>query len=95
MACAWRAGFTVIRLLQEEVFADKIDLATRLLPLLRDGGTCAQLICLYGDQSTVKYNPLMKFYAEWCANKDLTVELESDESSDDETTFDEAPELPP
>ena len=67
-------------------FRGQIDLSARLIPLLRDGGTSARLVCLYGDQCAdqVKYNPLMKFYEAWEADKNMIIEPESELTSDDE-----------
>jgi very-short-patch-repair endonuclease len=83
MLCAWNHGYSMIRLLQEEVLADTIELETKLLPLIHSY-EIPHVYCVY-QSNLGKHDVYSLFYEEYMLNPDITIDLQDDDVSSDDT----------
>jgi very-short-patch-repair endonuclease len=73
MLCAWRNGYSIIRLLQEEIYENKIDLDTKLIPLIKVY-EIPHVYCLYNSRQE-QHNTYALFYEEYMSNPDMELDL--------------------
>jgi hypothetical protein len=77
MLCAWNHGYSVIRLLQEEVLSNKIDLDTKLLPSIHSYEN-PHVYCVY-ESDREKHDIYSLFYEEYILNPDISIDLCDDD----------------
>jgi hypothetical protein len=77
MLRAWNNGYSIIRLLQEEVFSNKIELETKLLPLIHSY-EIPHVYCLY-ESDLGKHDVYSLFYEEYMLNPDMSIDLRDDD----------------
>jgi hypothetical protein len=87
MLCAWRHGFTIIRLLQEEVLDDRADIARLFAMIDSSSGDSAGIQLRICTAQEELYAPYLDLYRAFVANPAIEVALGvEDEASGDEET---------